>query len=555
MKHRSRAVLSIVLFVLSAAVAVAFALALYYGLENQNVIDELTVRRQLSVAAGAVRDGVQRELRLIERSWAGQFRASQAEASASPARPAPGGAPSSKAGRAVEALRADLQEPGLVAEWLAYRRGSGDSLSVWAFDGAEFRRAETPAWLSAALRPAGGPYGPPSGSSVPFGPRNPVLLPTPPEPGDYAIALRVDLEALRERLIPSLADRFFLLGGDEETVAVEVFEYSGSFPAETVESDLLFPLSFAPDYEQGEGPRFSFAWRTGDWGLSVRYGPKGVRAAVAATTRRNAAVCAGLLVVLLTGIALSFAAERRSLLSAERERDFVALFSHELKTPLAVTRSNAENLAAGLARTDEEVRAQAAVIVAANKRLSALVETILQAAAGGKRKSEKLDLGALVEAAADRVRPLAVQWDATIDFVPPKKPCWVVGDEGALAGAFDALIVNAVVHGRPPQGEHRIKIQVFSNQERSWLLFGKLRDVSYAMVSDRGRGVPRREVLRARSGRIGKTRAASGRESTLPSSGIGLPIALKTVRAHGGCVHFQRWPAACVLVSFPYRGT
>jgi signal transduction histidine kinase len=548
MKTRTRSLVALALFMLALGLSLAFAIVLFYGLERQNLLDEITIRRQLSVAASATRNAITNEIRLIERSWGRQFRDLVMDNNAE--------VPPPEAGRVIESLRADLDEPDLIADWIVFKRPIGPGMPVLSFMDDTFRPVRMPDWLATVIAMDWqATAGSPDRLGMERRPVNrfPVLFPEAgsgtPRLNSFEAVILLDAALLRDRIIPALADRFFPRHENAGPTSVTVFEYRGAFPPEAHAADLVFPLLLVPGLPETADPDTAL-WASGDIGVIIRYGDAGIKALVQLKSRRNLGICLLLFASLSIGISLTYIAERRFMRSMKREREFIALFSHELKTPLSVIRSTAENLVAGLYTGQTEIQARARTIVAADQRLAALVDTILSIASGEARRGTRLDLVAVASSAVERTQAFAAERQALVDFVPPGKTCPVIADEGALSGVIDALIVNAIIHGAPLQGEHKVRVQVFLKERRDLPVWGRMRIAACLVVSDRGRGVPRGEIRRARSGRIGKTDRDQDRNGS-GTAGLGLPLVLKTVKAHGGRVLFERWPGACVIVMLP----
>ena len=82
--------------------------------------------------------------------------------------------------------------------------------------------------------------------------------------------------------------------------------------------------------------------------------------------------------VLAASMALLIVSTRRSQELARQQLEFVAAVSHELRTPLAVIRSAGENLADGVVHDDGQIRKYGELVRAEGRRLSEMVEQILE---------------------------------------------------------------------------------------------------------------------------------------------------------------------------------
>ncbi len=124
------------------------------------------------------------------------------------------------------------------------------------------------------------------------------------------------------------------------------------------------------------------------WTLVVQHVSGSLDASIAATLRRNLAVGFGILLLLAAAIAAIIISAQRAKTVARRQIDFVSSVSHEFRTPLAVIYSASENLADGVAKENTQVASYGNLIKAEGKKLSGMVEQILDFAGAnsGRRK-------------------------------------------------------------------------------------------------------------------------------------------------------------------------
>jgi signal transduction histidine kinase len=83
---------------------------------------------------------------------------------------------------------------------------------------------------------------------------------------------------------------------------------------------------------------------------------------------------------LITTLSLMYGLRNRKLM--RRQMDFIASMSHDLRTPLSVIGSAADNLAEGIVRSEHGVRDYGALIRTEGRRVSSMLEQILRFAAG-----------------------------------------------------------------------------------------------------------------------------------------------------------------------------
>jgi two-component system OmpR family sensor kinase len=197
-------------------------------------------------------------------------------------------------------------------------------------------------------------------------------------------------------------------------------------------------------------------------------------------------------------------------------RRFFADASHELRSPLASLRANAELYLQGALPERTQVDEVMWRIALETKRMGRLVDDMLRLARLDQqpvREQEPVDLTALVEAAVERAVTAdpGRTWQAVIsdDLV-------IVGDAELLRSAVDNLIANVHVH-TPPGTTGTITVDADDD------------GLITITVSDDGPGVPPDKLHRVFD-RFYRADAASSR----PGSGLGLAIASEVAAAHDG---------------------
>ncbi len=250
-----------------------------------------------------------------------------------------------------------------------------------------------------------------------------------------------------------------------------------------------------------------------------------------------------------------------------QQRRFVADASHELRTPVAILRAEAEVTLSHPTRAEPEYRAALDVMRTTTERLSRIVEDLflLARADGGQRMIETRPFY-IDELLADVVRamtPVAAQRDVQITFGSPpttENGPACLGDADLLHRLFLNLLDNAVKHS--PRGG-RVDVALVQDDE------------SYVVdVQDEGPGIPSdaQALVFDRFFRVdaARTRAPIGARSTSsapvasadstskPSSGagLGLSIARWIAQAHAGTVmlHASSADGSCFRVVLPVHG-
>jgi signal transduction histidine kinase len=211
---------------------------------------------------------------------------------------------------------------------------------------------------------------------------------------------------------------------------------------------------------------------------------------------------------------------RRERALARLRSEFVASVSHELRTPLTQIRMFAETLLLERVRSPAEGRRSLAVIDQEARRLTHLVENLLQFSRGERGTlrvaPRPLDVAALARATIDAFAPIAAARGVRITAHLPAAAV-AAADEDALRQVLLNLLDNAVKYG--PSGQE-VVVAVETPPGRVRL-----------SVDDQGPGVPPRERRRIfrRFVRLPRERAGA-----VAGAGIGLAVVAELVALHRG---------------------
>jgi signal transduction histidine kinase len=201
--------------------------------------------------------------------------------------------------------------------------------------------------------------------------------------------------------------------------------------------------------------------------------------------------------------------------------DFVSGVSHELRTPLAQIRMFSELQEAGKLPSAEDQKRAVTVIAREARRLSHLVDNILQFSALSRTRGqgmprEPLDLSDAVREGVEAVRPLLLDRGMKLD-VSAEPGLHVLGNREAIARVVVNLLDNAVKYG--PRGQ-TVRVAI-----------ARANHVARLSVEDEGPGVPpgdRTRVFQA------YTRLDRDVKARIPGSGIGLSVVSELAELHGG---------------------
>lgn len=210
--------------------------------------------------------------------------------------------------------------------------------------------------------------------------------------------------------------------------------------------------------------------------------------------------------------------------------EFVAMVSHELRSPLAVIRQQIEVLTGGMA--GELNQRQRELLERAGRRVDGLLELIkdlldLARIEAGRLvdRREALDLVPLVKEVVEGYKEMADSKAQSLLWDLPGEPFWVVGNAAALQEVFCNLLSNAVSY--TPEGG---TIGVCLAKRGGYVC---------VEVSDTGVGIPKECIPRIFD-KFYRVRDESTRQ--VVGTGLGLPIVKGIVEAHLGAVEVESTP-------------
>ncbi len=220
-------------------------------------------------------------------------------------------------------------------------------------------------------------------------------------------------------------------------------------------------------------------------------------------------------------------------------RDFVANASHELKTPVAGIMVTAETVERALDDDVDHARRFAANLVREARRLSALVQDLLDLARleRGHGAQSRVCLADVVEgelvALRERIEAKGLALDVEVD-----EEIEVLGVHEDLALMVRNLLENALVY----TAEGLIQVRLSDNKQAFEL-----------KVSDTGSGIPSSDLERIfeRFYRVDKARSRD-----TGGTGLGLAIVRHVAESHGGVVEVasQLGSGSTFTVRLPHPG-
>ena len=265
------------------------------------------------------------------------------------------------------------------------------------------------------------------------------------------------------------------------------------------------------------------------WTLAVQHSLGSLDGYLAATLRRNLAIGFGILILLAGAVLAIIISAQRAKNAAQRQVDFVSSVSHEFRTPLAVIYSAGENLADGVAKEDIQVSQYGSLIKGEGRKLSGMVEQILDFAGAnsGRKKYSfgEISVSAVVENALAECRPLIDEKSIAVETKIPDSLPLINGDKNALSQAVQNLIVNSVKYSN---GNAWLRVSAANGD-------GNVK----ISVEDRGIGISKSDLRQIFQPFF---RSKSVVDAQIHGNGLGLSLVKQTVEAHGGRVFASSEP-------------
>jgi signal transduction histidine kinase len=227
-------------------------------------------------------------------------------------------------------------------------------------------------------------------------------------------------------------------------------------------------------------------------------------------------------------------------LGPQPKEEFIAVLSHEMRTPLHSVLGWVQLLQRDIA---VELRPRALQAIERNARAMArIIDDLAERSriTSGKLclRMEPIDIGDIVREAAARIRPLAEARGLTLHCHVPASPTTLQGDAGRLLQVVSNLLSNATKF--TPAGGH-VGVDVASEEESVCI-----------RVTDTGRGIDAALLPRLFEP------FQQGEDNSARQQGLGLGLALvkEFVERHGGKVRARsegRGQGATFIVLLPKR--
>jgi two-component system sensor histidine kinase HydH len=192
--------------------------------------------------------------------------------------------------------------------------------------------------------------------------------------------------------------------------------------------------------------------------------------------------------------------------------------AHEFRNATAVLRSSAQFLRS---KVSGEAAEAVQDLLGETERLSRVTTDLLDFARPGEGTLESVEIDRIVQHVVSQMQEVYPDTPFTVDVACPGRT--VFGRGALLARLLDNLLRNAVEASEPECGPVEIRSKEVSDGHAAWV---------HIAILDRGRGLPEKcepnECFRPFT------------SSKPQGTGIGLPLARKIARLHGGDVTLDR---------------
>jgi len=209
--------------------------------------------------------------------------------------------------------------------------------------------------------------------------------------------------------------------------------------------------------------------------------------------------------------------------------DFMSSVTHELRTPLASIRAFSEILFDDPKVALEERRRFLGIIVSETKRLSRLVNQVLDLAkiesGHADWGAESVDVAELINEGIQVTEQLFRERGARVECDVPERPCVVTVDRDRLMQVLVNLLSNAVKFAPADEGIVKLRLSAES---------GKCR----VSVSDNGPGIPKADQPHI----FEKFHQGSGGSDKPVGTGLGLPISRRIIEHFDGRIWVDSAP-------------
>lgn len=256
-------------------------------------------------------------------------------------------------------------------------------------------------------------------------------------------------------------------------------------------------------------------------------------------------VIVGLIIIcfLYCGLLILFVYVQKIRKITKYQSEFIATVTHELKTPLAVILSAADNMAEGILNTNEKVIKYGELIKIESKRLSNTINYyLIYSHLSSKQNLQKTscNLNEMILESIERYKPQFLKKSIEVCVLMPPSQVVIVCDIVAIYSVIQNMIENVLKHA-------------YSGKYFGIILdFSPKKDFIVLKFIDKGPGIGRRERKKIFDVFI---RGEKTVRDQVEGNGIGLNLVKRITELHKGTITLQTVPnQGCVFtIRLPFE--
>lgn len=254
------------------------------------------------------------------------------------------------------------------------------------------------------------------------------------------------------------------------------------------------------------------------WEVLVKHKEGSLAAIVKQTRLKNLIISYLILIILSIGVVFALISARRMQKTGQQQIEFVAGVTHELRTPLAVIQSAGENIIDGVLKNDEQYKKYGTLIRDEGKRLSRMVEQVLDYSGiqskFNSNHHQVISIEEIIKAVIEKDQKYS-EFNFRVNYPNPQ----IKGEKSALITAFKNLIDNSIKYCTK---QSKIEITINLSDDGKYILI---------IIADNGIGIPEEEIKNIFEPFY---RGKNAMQKTIPGSGLGLSLIKRIVESHGG---------------------
>lgn len=265
-----------------------------------------------------------------------------------------------------------------------------------------------------------------------------------------------------------------------------------------------------------------------------------VKAAIK-STRVNIGISILFSSILIIAIIVLINNLRKSQNLAQKQQEFIATVTHELKTHISVISLSAQNMADGIITSPEKVANYGKMMRKESDRLKNTIDYFLlysNLQNGIQRQHESCEVQKRLDDILEMNSTKISKSNFMIERRYCSNPLFIYCDKYAITSVFQNMLDNAIKHAK--EG-HFLRITVDTDLENKNVIIHFL---------DKGEGIPKKEMKEIFAP---FTRGSNAMKKQIDGSGIGLNLSMRIIEQHKGTISVNNntWGGADFEITIP----